>query len=313
MRKSIISPIQRTTRQDIVQFHGISHLVRELTDLKEEHKRKIEEATILAETAKRHLETSNLHLEVANEHLNRAKDIQKGDKGDKGDIPVAGVHYVVPQNGYTPRKGVDYFDAPAPDHEHIINEVTKRIPVPQKGKDYFDGKDAVVDHNLIINEVAKKVKVPTPKIDEKKLGKLVQDKIEEHLASMPKPDVHIDEVKGFKEALAPMNANISRYLLSGTGDTVTAGTGISITEDSEGSKVINASAGTVYTETPSGAVNSINTSYTVLHTITTVIGFWINGQFLHPTSDYTFSGTTITMVSALPTELSATGFTISYV
>lgn len=70
-------------------------------------------------------------------------------------------------------------------------------------------------------------------------------------------------------------------------------------------------AATVYSETPVGAINGINTVYTVSNTITTVIGFWINGQFIHP-SEYSATGTTITFVTALDASLSGTGFTISF-
>lgn len=77
-------------------------------------------------------------------------------------------------------------------------------------------------------------------------------------------------------------------------------------------------ATTVYTETPTGLINSANTTYTVLHTITSIFSFAINGMYLHPqdvaagTGDYTFSGTTLTFLSALPSSLSGTAFTIVY-
>ena len=70
---------------------------------------------------------------------------------------------------------------------------------------------------------------------------------------------------------------------------------------------------TFYQETPSGLVNGSNKTYTVTNTITTVLNFAINRQYLHPTEDYTFSGTTITMITALPASLSGKPFTITYV
>lgn len=77
-------------------------------------------------------------------------------------------------------------------------------------------------------------------------------------------------------------------------------------------------APTTYTETPSGLINGSNTTYTVAHSITSIFSFAINGQFLHPqdisagTGDYTFSGNTITFLTALPSQLSGTAFTICY-
>lgn len=72
------------------------------------------------------------------------------------------------------------------------------------------------------------------------------------------------------------------------------------------------SGATVYTETPSGLINGSNVTYTTAHIMTTVYNFAINGQYLHPTSDYSFSGTTITMVAALDSSLSGKPLTITY-
>jgi hypothetical protein len=72
-----------------------------------------------------------------------------------------------------------------------------------------------------------------------------------------------------------------------------------------------ASLGTIYTETPTGTVDGVNTTYTTAHTITTILSFAINGQFIHP-SDYSIAGSTITFGTALPVELSALPFTIIY-
>lgn len=69
--------------------------------------------------------------------------------------------------------------------------------------------------------------------------------------------------------------------------------------------------GTIYTETPTGAVDGSNKTYTTAHTITSILSFAINGQFIHPT-DYSAVGTTITFVTALPVELSGLPFTIIY-
>lgn len=69
---------------------------------------------------------------------------------------------------------------------------------------------------------------------------------------------------------------------------------------------------TNYVETPTGLINGSNTVYTTAHTITTVLGMWINGQFIHP-SEYTVSGAGFTMSTALDASLSGTGFTISYI
>lgn len=75
---------------------------------------------------------------------------------------------------------------------------------------------------------------------------------------------------------------------------------------------------TVYTETPQGLINGSNTTYTTVNTINNIFSFAINGEYLHPqdltagTGDYTFSSNTITFLSALPSNLAGTSFTIVY-
>lgn len=66
------------------------------------------------------------------------------------------------------------------------------------------------------------------------------------------------------------------------------------------------------TETPSGAINGSNVTYTVTQDIHTVFQFAINGQVLND-DEYTIAGKTITLNSAIPANLSGTSFRISYI
>ena len=81
-------------------------------------------------------------------------------------------------------------------------------------------------------------------------------------------------------------------------------------------RLLVTASSTVYTETPSGAINGTNTSYTTVNSINNIFSFAINGQYLHPyngtVGDYTFSGSTITFRTALPSALSGYPFTIVY-
>lgn len=63
--------------------------------------------------------------------------ILKGDKGDDGYTPVKGVDYFDGEDGYTPVKGVDYFDGE--DGKDGVDGKDGYTPV--KGVDYFDGED----------------------------------------------------------------------------------------------------------------------------------------------------------------------------
>lgn len=78
-----------------------------------------------------------------------------------------------------------------------------------------------------------------------------------------------------------------------------------------GRLLVDATGATIYTETPTGAIDGVNKAYTTTHAITTVIGMWYNGQFIHP-AEYTVAGAGFTMGTALP-AISGAAFTISYV
>lgn len=69
--------------------------------------------------------------------------------------------------------------------------------------------------------------------------------------------------------------------------------------------------GTIYTETPTGAIDGVNKTYTTAHAITSVLSFAINGQFIHP-ADYSIVGSTITFGTALDASLTGLPFTIIY-
>lgn len=68
---------------------------------------------------------------------------------------------------------------------------------------------------------------------------------------------------------------------------------------------------TLYTQTPVGTINGINTDFTVTNTITFVVGLYMNGQFIHP-AEYSFATTTITFVTAPDISFAGLPFTIVY-
>jgi hypothetical protein len=51
-------------------------------------------------------------------------------------------------------------------------------------------------------------------------------------------------------------------------------------------------------EVPSGTINGVNVTFTILNTPIDQIMFYLNGQYMTPDEDYTISGVTITMASA---------------
>ncbi len=67
-------------------------------------------------------------------------------------------------------------------------------------------------------------------------------------------------------------------------------------------------SGSFYTETVSGTINSSNVTFTVPTTITTALVLFLGGVPYQPTTDFTTSGSTITMLVAPDSSLSGQPF-----
>lgn len=249
----------------------------------------------------------------------------KGDKGDQGDVgpeptderlkklitplipePIKGEDG---KDGYTPQKGVDYFDG-APGREG------------KDGRDGIDGKDA--DHTAIVREVINNL----PKIKNGKDGKDgspdTPDDIIKKIRSRKaqKGGLSYDDLRDLpnlelvaKQASKSIEIYDESGLVDGNLERLNfTGSGVVATSDGRGTITIvipGGSAGNVYTETPSGSIDGNNTSFTVANPITTVFSFGLNGAFIHP-SDYSIVGSTISFVSAPDATLAGTPFTIVY-
>lgn len=86
-------------------------------------------------------------------------------------------------------------------------------------------------------------------------------------------------------------------LLHGGGPTLVAGSGVTITANANGTTTIAATGASIASEIPVGAVNGVNTTYTVAHTPLFIIAdsnFRISGQ------GYTYVAPTITMDPLIP-------------
>jgi hypothetical protein len=212
---------------------------------------------------------------------------EKGDKGDKGEQGIQGIQGISGLNGRDGKDGVDGLKG-----KDGVNGENGYTPV--KGKDYFDGVNGKDGKNF----------------DEKKqktFNDELQFKLGQSIQSLDKMNVKSVSINGVKIG----NFNDINFISNGTA-TVTASN-----NSNQGVDVIISATGgsggtTFYTETPVGLINSSNKTYTVANNITSVLNFAINGQYLHLNTDFTFTGNTITMVNALDSSLSVTGFTIVY-
>ena len=134
------------TETEILNYENLLNLINELDEN-------------LADTVQQYLKDNPVSVDLTGYYTKDEVDAAieqieltpgaKGDKGDKGEpgyTPIKGIDYFDGEpgapgepgkDGYTPVKGVDYFDGtPGKDGEPGKDGYT-----PVKGVDYFDGKD----------------------------------------------------------------------------------------------------------------------------------------------------------------------------
>lgn len=184
--------------------------------------------------------------------------------------------------------------------------------ITMRPKDGEKGDDA--DEEVIVEKVL--AKLPPVKELEEETGESIVDKINKlntepenqidakHIRNLPK---FIDRVIGGGVRLLSQLLDVSITLPQN---------GEVLTYDSTLARWKNASAGaasmaTHYAETPNEAIDGARVAFTVDHTMTFVIGIYLNGQFIHP-DQYSYTGVTITFNSALPEEFATSSFTVVY-
>lgn len=122
---------------------------------------------------------------------------------------------------------------------------------------------------------------------------------------------HVD---GLEQTMRSFQSQLGRGYLHGGGDTVVAGTNVTIVSLPNGTKQINAGGGggtVVYNETPTPAPDDVTTVFTLVHTPSPAgsLQLFLNGQLQIQGTDYTLVGPTITMAFA---PLSGTILTAYY-
>lgn len=204
-------------------------IIKEHTDLLKTIQDKRDALETLHSEAQHEVEQRLAHLDAL---IEQVKLIQKGDKGD---MPVAGVDYPIPENGQSV------------DHAKVVNDVLAKIPPPQKGQ------DAKVDYDKVARLAARLIK---PKeVDHAAIADSVVE-----LLVKGKKKLHVKHLDGFAEGLEQTMAPIRSLAAGfrGGGDTVAAGSNVTITSVN-GVKTISSSGGSGFTqltatETPNGVL-----------------------------------------------------------
>lgn len=185
-----------------------------------------------------------------------------GDPGEPGYTPQKGVDYFTEEEvaqmleQVTPKKGTHYFT------DAEIRDVIKKA-TPKKGKDYFTAED--------VNGLKEQLQDKNP---------LTAQGVAEMLLSLPEKEaaefwkkvasnIDISTIRNAQSFMFNNKRYNTSELMHGAGDTVAAGTNITITEVN-GVKVISATGGSsagasnvLMFTIPTGTVNGTNVDFTV--------------------------------------------------
>lgn len=219
---------------------------------------------------------------VFNEKLSKIS-LTPGEKGDAGKTPIKNKDYFDGKAGITPEKGKDYFT------KKEIKEFKKEVtPVkgvdyhdglngynPIKGIDYHDGKNGSPDKPL---DIANKLNTLKERVDMKVVIGL-EKRIEEIL-------VMIKDRRGKQ---------------SGGGDSVEAGTGITITRTAGGKRRISATSTGISILTPTSGVADESNQTFEFTTAPTIL--YVDNKALQKVSsdgEVNWTGTTTVVLTIAP-------------
>lgn len=266
-----LSPIQ--TPDPILVSMGyerIAQTVKSLEALKEKHEE--EHAQILSEIKSAHEEK----MAQLDSHLGRiyhhASVIQKGEKG------------------------IDGKDAPVVNEKAIESRVLSRIRQPK------DGETPIINEDSIAQKVLKKIKIPTPENGKDADEESIVEKVIESLAT-GKKKLNIKNIDGYSEGLEQTIAPIRSLAAGfrGGGDTVAAGSNITITTTNGIKTITSTGNGSAFQAPSSGAVNGSNATFVWATAPNVII---VDGgramQKVSTDGTVNWTGTTTTVLSVAP-------------
>lgn len=232
-----------------------------------------------------------LRKNVAEQQENFLKELQKirdekrwGEKGIQGEP------------GYTPVKGLDYFDGedPVVPTDEIVEKVMALIPPPEKGD---PGIDAIVDEKKIIKSVLAKIPPPIPG-EAGKDAIINQDEIIEAL---------IDRLKKKKELDISHIRNSDQFMYKGTK--------YKISELMHGAGSSTGGGSVTYSVDLSSQCDGLNKIFTVPTNTNYILLTGTDAPLIYKmTTDYTGSGTTVlTLTAAVNAPSSGATLILTYI
>lgn len=221
--------LERAVGNTPVAAKHVMKLVKEFQQALKEHEAQMKEQGKTTKEIEAHakelqktIKTYDKILEQAGEALSQIKQLKQGDPGRDAD------------------------------EEAIVQKVLRAIPKPQ------DGKDGVTPaFEAIVAAILKRMPEQKPAKD----GKSV--KVEDIIKELKK-SLTVKDIPGLENELAAQRSQLAGKIYGkdtwarGGGDTVAAGTNVTITTNADGAKVINASGGGGAVESVTG-LNTDNT------------------------------------------------------
>lgn len=217
-----------------------------------------------------------LHLQEAQ----RIKNLPKGDKGDRGERGLVGGDGRPGKDGKDGRDGKDAII----DIDSLVSKVLSRIKSPK------DGKDAVINEDALITRLIEKIK-------------------EGEVISMDSISGLRNELSSYRNQLAGKHYGKNTWARGG-GDTIAAGTNVTITVDEQGNKVISAQGGSagapIKTETvvatAGSAPNSVDIDLTQLSEPWQTVELVIRNGVIQNQNKWSIAGDVLTLTGAIPTN-----------
>lgn len=212
------------------------------------------------------------------ETIRAAQTIAKGDKGDPAepidlDLLARKVALLIPR----PADGVDGDPGESADEDAIqarlYDKLVQALPPPEKGEPGVPGVSPEIDHEELADTLIEKLKSDKP--------------------------LTVEHIGGLKEQMdkywQQVHKRFASGVVSGGGDSVTAGTNVTITTVN-GRKVISASSGSGFSElTATGTVNGVNAAFTFTQQPSYIVA---DGVWMKVNHGWTWSSPTATLTVA---------------
>lgn len=205
---------------------------------------------------------------------------QKGEKGDKGD------------------RGVD---GQITNINEVVNIVLSKVKVPRDGIDGIDGKTPIKGVDYMskdeIDSLKKEIKDSLRQYQDSKDPEQLL-----HLFTKKGKKLSMKHIDGLEQTISAFSNQLGRGYLHGGGDTVVAGTGVTLTSNSDGTKTISSSITSVGYQAPTGTVDGSNKTFVFASAPNVIVVD--GGQPIRKTQSdgsVNWTGTTTVTLSIAPT------------